>query len=558
MRPPIIRLGLDDMIADNFAGGGGVSTGIEAALGGRGPDVAINHDPRALAMHRANHPRTHHVESGIWEVDPRTVTGGRRVRLAWFSPDCTHFSRAKGDVPKKQEIRGLPWVAVKWAREVQPGEIVIENVSEIETWGPLDEEGRPIRERAGETWRAFLGALSDLGYQIDVRKLCAADYGAPTTRTRLFLRASRNRRQPIRWPEPTHGKGRAEPWRLAAEIIDWTLPCPSIFLSPEEARALGVKRPLADATLRRVAAGLWRFVINNPAPFVIKYHGGERQGLRAHALSEPLRTADTSNRFGLVMPYLAPLTHHGGPGTGRGERGASVEEPLRAVTGAHRGEWALVAPALVQTGYGEREGQAPRVLDIGRPLGTVVACGAKHALVAAFLAKHYGGMTGHGLQRSIGTITARDHHSLVEATLAPFVAKLYGTSTASGCAEPVPTVTAGGGHLAEVAAFLVRYNGAGGRADQHAPLGQPLGTVLTHDHFALVMVEGEPHAIVDIGLRMLQPRELFSAQGFPLEYIIDPIGPSGKPLNKTDAIHLAGNAVPVQLAEAVVRECLAA
>ena len=296
MRPPILRLGLggSGLIVDSFAGGGGTSTGIEAALG-RSPDFAINHDPKALAMHRANHPDTTHAEAEIWNVDLRDMCGGQPVALAWYSPACTHFSQAKGAAnPLCARIRGLPWVVVRDARRVRPAVIVVENVREMMTWGPLGPDGRPIAAHTGETWRAWLGALSDLGYVVDVRELTAADYGAPTTRRRLFVIARCDGR-PVVWPAPTHGPGRALPHQSAAKIIHWDLECPSIF---ERAR------PLADATQRRIGAGIWRFVINAAKPFIVGVGGP------------------------LVSPFVAPLTHHGGLGTGRGERGRSLEEPL--------------------------------------------------------------------------------------------------------------------------------------------------------------------------------------------------------------------------------------
>lgn len=499
-RPPLIRAGFEgEMVVDNFAGGGGASTGIEAALG-RPVDLAINHDPIALAMHRANHPDTVHRCENITEVDPREACAGRRVGLAWFSPDCTHFSRAKGTKPRKKEIRGLAWVVIRWAKTVRPRVIVLENVEEFQTWGPLLENGRPCKARAGETFRAWLGALSDLGYRIEFRSLVAADYGAPTTRKRLFLIA-RCDGAPIVWPEATHaerGRGGAR-WRAAAEVIDWSLPCPSIFAR---------KRPLAEATMRRIAAGVRRYVLDAAQPFII------------------------------------PVTHQGD------RRVHAIEEPVRTVTAAHRGELALVAPALIQTGYGERPGQAPRALDLGAPLGTVVAGGAKHGLVAALITKHYGGVVGHDARRALGTVTAKDHHALTAA----FLTKFYGTSTGADVRGPLPTVTAGGGrgggHLAEVRAFLIKYYGA--ESGQQQELLEPLHTITTKARFGLVTVAGEPYRIADIGMRMLQPHELFAAQGFPEDYEIRPRRPDGKLLTKTQQIALAGNSVCPPIAERLV------
>lgn len=498
-RPPIIRAsyGLPgELVVDNFAGGGGASTGIEAAIG-RPVDIAINHSPEAIALHKANHPDTKHFCEDIWQVDPREACGSRPVGLAWFSPDCTHFSRAKGSVPLRKDIRGLAWVVVKWARRVRPRVIVVENVEEFQTWGPLTSDGYPDPEKAGTTFRLWLNQLAGLGYACEVRTLVAADYGTPTTRKRLFLVARRDGAG-IAWPEPTHGDGRPAAWRPAAEVIDWSLPCPSIFER---------RRPLAEATLRRIAAGIRRYVID------------------------------------AAMPFIVPLTHQGGHPQTRG-----IGAPLVTVTGANRGELALCAPTLVTTGYGERDGQAPRVPGLYKPLGTVVAGGAKHALVAAFLARHFGGVVGRGLDRPVPTVTAVDHHALVTG----FLTKFYGTARAGAPAtEPLPTITAGagGGHLAEVRAFLVGYYSNGGGQQQE--LFDPLHTVTAKARFGLVTIAGQHYQIADIGMRMLQPHELFAAQGFPDDYDIVPDF-NGRPMTKTAQIALCGNAVCPQVAEAIV------
>jgi DNA (cytosine-5)-methyltransferase 1 len=494
VRPPQIRasFGLPgELVVDCFAGAGGASTGIEAALG-RPVDIAINHSAAAIALHKVNHPETRHYQEDIWAVDPREACGTRPVGLAWFSPDCCHFSRAKGNVPRSHGIRSLAWVVVKWARKVRPRVIVVENVEEFQTWGPLDDKGYPDPEKAGSTFRLWLNQLVGLGYSLDFRTLVAADYGTPTTRKRMFLVARRDGAG-IAWPEPTHGQGRPLSWRPAAEVIDWSLPCPSIF-----DRA----RPLAEATLRRIAAGVRRFVIEAAEPFIV------------------------------------PMTHQGG------DRGRGVASPLPTVTAAHRGELALCAPTLVTTGYGERDGQAPRVPGLDKPLGTVVAGGAKHALVAAFLARHFGGVVGRQMGLPVPTVTARDHHSLVAA----YVTKFYGTSIGSDVAGPLPTVTGQGGHLGEVRAFLIKYYGTGG---QQQGLFDPLHTVTSKARFGLVTIAGEQYEIADLGLRMLAPHELFAAQGFPGDYEIAPDF-NGKPMTKTQQIALCGNAVCPQVAEAIV------
>lgn len=464
------------MIVDLFAGGGGASEGIRIALG-RDPDVAVNHSAEAIAMHLANHPRTRHFIQDVFDVNPRRVCGDEPVELLWMSPDCTHFSRAKGGKPRSKGTRSLAWVAVRWAAEVRPAVIALENVEEFATWGPLDDEGQPIDHRAGETFAEWLRALHALGYVTEHRVLVAADYGAPTTRKRLFLIA-RCDGQPITWPEPTHGKGRAHPWRTAAEIVDWSLPCPSIFDRP---------KPLADATLRRIATGVRRYVLDAARPFIV------------------------------------PVTHP------RDARVHGIDEPVRTVTAANRGELALIAPTLIQTSYGEREGQAPRVLDLHKPLGTVVAGGQKHGLVAAFLTKHYGGVIGHELGRPLGTVTTQDHHSLTTATLAP--------STPD--------------RREQVRAFLLAYYGGERTEQRQSSLFDPLHTVTTARRFGVVLVHGEEYEIADIGMRMLSPRELFRAQGFGDHYVLD-LEHAGKPLTKTAQIALAGNSVVPPVAAAIV------
>lgn len=435
-RQMLLRLHSDDLVVDNFAGGGGASLGIEMALG-RSPDIAVNHDPEAVALHAENHPATRHLCESVWDVDPEEVTDGRRVALAWFSPDCTHFSKAKGGKPRSKKIRGLAWVVIRWAKAVRPRVIILENVEEFRTWGPLLDDGQPCPQRRGATFRRWICDLEACGYQVEVRELRACDFGAPTTRKRLFVIA-RSDGQPISWPAATHGAGAAQEHRTAAECIEWSVPCPSIFER---------KRPLAENTMRRIARGVQRFAIDAERPFIA-------------------------------------------PGA------------------------AAISPTLIQTGYGERRGQAPRVPGLHRPLGTVVAGGVKHALVAAFLSKHYGGnYTGAGvaLDGPLHTVTAVDHHALVSA----FLTKYYGEGTGQELAAPMHTVTA-----------------------KH--------------RFGLVAVCGHRYAIRDIGMRMLIPRELFRAQGFPDSYRID-IGLGGKMLTKTAQVRMAGNSVCPPIAAALVR-----
>ncbi len=553
-RAPLIRvagLGADELVVDNFAGGGGASTGIEAAIG-RPVDIAINHDPEAIAVHQANHPGTRHYLEDVWAVDPREACGGRPVGLAWFSPDCTHFSRAKGSRPREQGIRGLAWVVIRWAREVGPRIIILENVEEFLTWGPLDDEGFPIAARAGETFREWFSELAALGYEIEFKTLVAADYGAPTTRRRLFIVARRDGRPA--WPEPTHGIGRA-PWRPAAEIIDWSLPCPSIF---------DRQRPLAEATLRRIARGIQRYVLEAADPFIIPLtHQGDA---RVHGVDEPVRTVTGARRgeLALVEPFLTK--YHGGDAW----RGQALGEPLRTVDAANR--FAVVEPFIVRhghystkTGAGLREGCGAgtfRGQPLQLPLATVCATNDKH-LVVPYVAKHYGGEHPDGTPKAFGqdalaplsTVTARNHHHLTAA----FLTKFYGTSTGADPRQPLPTITAndrGGGHLAEVRAFLLKYYGAEGRGQAQGLL-EPLHTVTAKARFGVVVVRGVAYQVVDIGMRMLQPHELFGAQGFPSVYVIDPVY-NGKPLTKTAQTRLAGNSVCPPQAEAEVRANLEA
>lgn len=484
------------LIVDLFAGGGGASTGIEAATG-RTVDIAINHDEVALAVHRANHPATRHLEADIWEVRPKEATGGAPVDLLWASPDCTHFSVAKGGKPREQNIRSLAWVVIRWARDVRPRLICLENVAEFRGWGPLGEDGKPDKSRMGLTFRRWKGTLEGLGYRVDYRVLDASHYGAPTKRKRLFL-VARCDGEPIRWPEQTHGEGGGlfvKPVRTAAECIDWSLPCPSIFER---------KKPLAEKTLWRIAQGIRRFVLENPRPFIVHVNHGRWE-----------------------------------------DRSESIDQPLSTVTASQRGH-GLVAPTLIQTSYGERQGQRPRYLDLHQPLGTVVAQGQKHALVAAFLAKHFGGVVGIPLDVPLSTVTATDHHSLAVACLAKFRGTDPSQPAAVPVTAPLPTVSAGGIHFAEVRAFLTAYYGS--RDDAGQDLRESLRTIRTKDCFGLVTVAGEQYAIADIGMRMLEPHELLRAQFGRFAEAYD----LSAATTKRDQVRLIGNSVCPEVAEAVV------
>ncbi|MGM8020715.1 DNA cytosine methyltransferase [Yersinia enterocolitica] len=604
---------MKEIIVDNFAGGGGASTGIEMATG-RSVDIAINHDENAIAMHTTNHPDTLHYCESVFDIDPVAATAGRPVGLAWFSPDCRHFSKAKGSKPVKKEIRGLAWIVVRWALAKKPRVMMLENVEEFKTWGPLitaeDGTEHPDPARAGETFAAFVGMLttgidsqhpalqeccevlgfdingaeakrlvSGLCYVVEFRELRASDYGAPTIRKRFFM-VMRCDGQPVVWPEPTHGdpksldvqSGHREPWRTAAECIDWSIPCPSIFER---------KKPLAENTLKRIARGIQRFVIDNPTPFIVKCNHTSSKTtydcFRGQALDQPLQTITKTHGYAVAAPIIARI---GQTGFGGDRMAYEASKPLTTVTS--KAEHLLVTPTLIQMGYGERVGQSPRVLDMGKPLGTVTAGGNKFAVVApiiarqfgnsvghaidepngtvtaggggksqlvsAFLAKHFGGnYTGPGadLDQPAHTVTTVDHHALVTSNLI----KMRGTNTGQKVTEPLQTVTAGGNHFGEVRAFLLKYYG---NEKEGVSLNDPLHTVTTNDRFGLVTVEGIDYQIVDIGMRMLQPHELYAAQGFPTWYIIDR-DYTGTKYAKDKQVARCGNAVPPPFAEALVR-----
>ncbi|MDN8078326.1 DNA cytosine methyltransferase [Burkholderia multivorans] len=583
MKRDLMTLPLDlgsELIVDNFAGGGGASTGLERAFG-RPVDIAINHDPEALAMHVANHPHTKHYCESVFDVDPVAITGNQPVGLVWLSPDCKHFSKAKGGKPVSKKIRGLAWIALRWAATVKPRVIMLENVEEFVTWGPLGADGRPCPKNRGRTFRSFVNALSRHGYRVEHRELRACDFGAPTIRKRLFLVARRDG-LPIVWPTPTHGDpksaavraGALQPWRTAADCIDWSIPCPSIFER---------ERPLKDATLRRIARGIMKFVVNSADPFVI--HLTHQGADRAAGIDVPLATVTGANRGeqALVAAHVTKFRAN--------SVGSAADAPLHTVTAggdcarpagaAHA--MGVVAATLIQTGYGERPGQAPRVPGLDKPLGTIVAGAAKHAAVTAFLAKHYGGheSPGSSLDTAIGTITTQDHHHLVTAQLVgcggragqsrprdaseptatltskadttvavSHLVKLRGTCRDGAQAdEPLHTISAGELHHAEVRAFLIKYYG---NEKDGVELRDPLHTVPTHDRFGLVTIHGEDYAIVDIGMRMLTPRELARAQGFPDSYVLDP-AINGKPLSKSAQVRMIGNSVCPDVATALIR-----
>ncbi|MEG1214081.1 MAG: DNA cytosine methyltransferase [Leclercia sp.] len=647
---------MNEIIVDNFAGGGGASTGIEMATG-RSVDIAINHDPNAVAMHTTNHPETLHYCESVFDVDPTTATAGKPVGLAWFSPDCRHFSKAKGSKPVEKEIRGLAWIVIRWALSVRPRVMMLENVEEFRTWGPLvaTEDGfRPDPERTGETFEAFCAMLSGgipashpallecceflgishdseqaarlingLGYAVDHRELRACDYGAPTIRKRFFM-VMRCDGMRITWPEASHGDpksdevlaGKRNPWRTAAECIDWSLDCPSIFAR---------KKPLAENTLKRIARGIQRFVIDSASPFIVKCNHTSTRTVydcfRGQSLNDPLQTITKAPGYAISVPHLTkfrtgatgqPVTEPvptvtagtsarpGGNGHALGvveaaltpflagnggseyqakprpldkpahtilkqsracvvapviarQFGASVghraDEPSATITAGGGGKSQLVTPTLIQMGYGERPGQEPRVLQLDNPLGTVTAGGNKFATVSAFLAKHYGGNyqgAGVGMDEPMHSVTTVDHHAAITSHLV----KLRGTCRdGQRTDEPMPTVTAGGTHVGEVKTLLAVDGFDEQRAQQVLEF---LREYCGPESTGLVTIEGVIYRIVDIGMRMLQPHELYRAQGFPEWYIIDR-DYRGVKYAKDKQVARCGNAVPPPFAEALVR-----
>ena len=577
----------DELIIDSFAGGGGASTGIEMALG-RSPDYAINHDAEALALHAANHPETVHLSKNIYKVDPMDVVGRRKVGLLWASPDCKHFSKAKGGKPVKRNIRDLAWTVVLWAERVRPRVIILENVEEFQTWGPLIETAKgifPCPDRKGETFNEWIAALRKHGYKVDWKELRACDYGAPTTRKRLFLIARCDGKK-ITWPAPTHGPGKLPYHTAASHVIDWSIPCPSIFDTSEEIMAkFGVRaiRPLAENTMARIAKGVKRYVLDAAKPFVIKF----QTGAVGSDIDAPLPTV-TANSFikrpggaaplGVVMPHLMTMRNAGKPyneadkpthtvtvgGAGlslvapvlsAAQHGGSVrgaDEPVHTLTASPKDQNQIIA-AHLSAYYGPGGGSDDRSADVAEPIRTVVTEN-RHAVVSAFLAQHNtmpaGGIhPGHHAEAPISAVTASGSQ---QAVVSAGLMNMKGSQRASLPIDGgTPTQTAGGEHVAEVRAFLMKYYGV----YQYPRLGEPLSTVTTRDRFGIVTVEGEPYEIVDIGMRMLTPRELFKAQGFPADYEIEMgvfADGSRRALTKTAQVRMCGNSVCPPIAAALV------
>lgn len=539
-----------ELLVDNFAGGGGASTGIELATG-YSVDIAINHDPEAIKMHKANHPNTKHYCENVWAVDPVKACGGHPVALAWFSPDCKHFSKAKGGKPKDKNIRGLAWVACRWAGLVRPRVIMLENVEEFKTWGPLGRRHHPIKSKQGETFRKFVQQLTDLGYEVEFRELVAADYGAPTMRKRFFMIA-RCDGKPIVWPEPTHAPadsdevkaGLLKPYVGAYTQLEFSLPCPSIFDTSEEIKEkYGIRavRPLAPKTMERIARGLKKFVLDNPEPFIVPIGYGERKGQapRVHDIEKPLPTIVGSGKHYLCEPTLAPYM---GTNT-TNHPGGNCKDPIHTITTGN--QHCLISPTLIQyhseTAQGEVRGQT-----IEDPIMTVDGSN-RYGLVTSFIQKYYGGNyqgNGSDIKEPLHTITTLERNAMCAVNLIQMNNHCDGRDVK----EPIPTITAGDGHFGEVRAFLIKYYGQGTGQDIKAPLD----TVTAQDRFGLVTINGVDYQIVDIGLRMLEPRELYGCQGFPEDYIIDH-DYTGKTYPRSEQVRRCGNAVCPPIPAALVR-----
>ena len=570
-----------EIIVDNFAGGGGASTGIEIATG-RAVAIAINHDPAAILMHKTNHPYTEHLQASVWDVDPKSVCRGRPVGLAWFSPDCKHFSKAKGAALVDRKIRGLAWITLRWAAEVRPRVIILENVEEFQTWGPV-RKGKPVKKLAGTTFRQFISQLEALGYTVEFRELVAADFGAPTSRKRFYMIA-RCDGKPIVWPKPTHSKTGADglpKWRSAAEIIDWSLPCPSVFASKAEImERYGLKavRPLAKNTMRRVIRGVDKFTIRSGKPFIVPTGYGERKGQapRVHDIDAPVPTivgtgkenlcrpllapvtvTNTSNSVGgtvgapvhtvttagnqmLVTPFLAECNHSGGGHI------APVTDAHKTITAKHTG--GIVAPALIQ--YHTEQTEHVRASGLGTPINTVDASN-RYGLTCANLVEYYTGGRPLDVQDPMHTVTSHDR----EAVVAAHVVKFKGDNLGHGADEPMQTVTTSAGEFAVCKVYLAKMHG--GDELGYWPLIRDLlnefcDYTLADDEVLLLEIDGVLYYIADIGLRMLSPRELYNAMGFPPDYIIDR-DYLGNEYKKSAQVARCGNAVCPPVASALVR-----
>lgn len=556
----------DEIVVDFFCGGGGAGTGLEMGLG-RPVTVAKNHSPAAISMHTANHPAARHFTTDVFEGDPDEECQGRPVGWFHMSPDCTHHSQAAGGQPRKREIRNLSWIGLKWGGKKKPRVISLENVKQILQWGPLIAKrdkatGRvmkldgtvaaigervpvqqqflvPDPKRRGITWRRFVQLLEGMGYQVEWRIIKACDFGAPTSRERLFMIA-RCDGQPIVWPEPTHAKQPAKgqkKWRTAADCIDWSVPSKSIF---------GRKKELAAATLRRVAKGMKKFVLDNPQPFIVPI--ANWSGELAQSAAEPLRTVTSWPRggsFAMASPVILPATHQGA------DRVNDPGKPLPTVTAANRGELMMASPVMIGAGGPVYAGK-PAPAD--QPMGTLMTQNHR-ALVTAFIEQANGGFNTTPAKGADEPLTAVTNTGSQQRLVTASLATLRRNCVGRPVDDPVPTMTAGAEHHAlveyklspeheegalRVAAFLISYYGT----ENTSAADAPTPTVTTKDRLGLVtvFVKGTPYVIVDICLRMLQPHELYRAQGFPASYIIDK-GADGKTFTKTEQVHMCGNSV---------------
>ena len=486
----------------------------------------------------------------MWQVDPVEACKGHPVGLAWFSPDCKHFSKAKGGKPKDKFIRGLAWVACRWAGLVRPRVIMLENVEEFKTWGPLNRGHHPIKAKQGKTFEKFVQQLTDLGYKVQFKELVAADYGAPTMRKRFFMIA-RCDGKPIVWPDPTHAPADSEavkagllkPYVGAYTQLDFSLPCPSIFDTSEEIKEkYGIRavRPLAPKTMERIARGLKKFVLDNPEPFIIQCnHGGER---RPNDIREPMPTITGKHGYGVVEPYMIPIGY--GERDGQAPRVHDVEKPLPTIVGS--GKHYLCEPYMVQ--IGQTGFTADRSKDVREPLTTIVSKN-EHCLISPTLIQYHsdtaqGEVRGQTIEDPIMTVDGSNRYGLVTS----FLSKFYKTGIGQDEREPLHTITTSAGHFGEVRAFLIKYYGDATGQD----IEKPLDTVTTKDRFGLVTIEGVDYQIIDIGLRMLEPRELYGCQGFPEDYIIDH-DYTGKTYPRSEQVRRCGNAVCPPIPAALVR-----
>lgn len=569
------------LFVDNFAGGGGASTGIELATG-YSVDIAINHDPEAIRMHKANHPNTKHYCENVWAVDPVKACCGHPVALAWFSPDCKHFSKAKGGKPKDKNIRGLAWVACRWAGLVRPNVIMLENVEEFKTWGPLNRRHHPIKSKQGKTFEKFVQQLTDLGYNVEFRELVAADYGAPTMRKRFFMIA-RCDDKPIVWPEPTHGPADSEkvkagllkPYVGAYTQIDFSRPCPSIFDTSEEIKEkYGIRavRPLAPKTMERIARGMKKFVLDNPEPFIIQCnHAGER---KPQDIKEPMPTITGKHGFGVIEPILATVIDKTYGGNYQGS-GSNVSEPIDTITTVDHNRLveAILTPYMGTNTTNHPGGNCKN------PIHTITT-GNQQCLISPTLIQYHSettrkGVRGQTIKAPILTVDDSNRYGLVQSFLKQITdekkkkiptAKDSLKTDSDGLLQTscliqmnnhcdgknikgqIPTNTAGDGHFEEVRAFLVKYYGQG----TGQSVKDPLDTVTSRDRFGLVTIKGVDYQIVDIGLRMLEPRELYGCQGFPDDYIIDH-DYTGKTYPRSEQVRRCGNAVCPPIPAALVK-----